>query len=155
MLVSIRVSPLTSGWTIENIRRLFVEMRRWIPRTHATCSYVKGLKSVDWNMVAFAPFSAQDCEQKWGLLMKKVTPQSRATQQLLWSFVSLGSGISLISLCHWFHKKMETYLWDSPARSNYYITLFLQICHLDVHAPNLLLHQIPTGLTGLNFMESV
>ena len=60
-----------------------MEMRRWIPRTHATCSYVKGLKRVDWNMVAFAPFSAQDCEQKWRLLMKKMRKQRSLTELIV------------------------------------------------------------------------
>ncbi|XP_062269658.1 nucleolar transcription factor 1-like [Platichthys flesus] len=65
----------TSGWTMENVQRLFVKMKSGIPRTYATCSYVKGLKHVDWNKVAFAPFSAEDCERKWRLLMKKMRKQ--------------------------------------------------------------------------------
>ncbi|XP_060951169.1 nucleolar transcription factor 1-A-like [Limanda limanda] len=73
----------TSGWTMENIHRLIVEMKRRIPRTYATCSYTKGLKHVDWNKVAFAPFSAGDCEQKWRLLMKKMRKQRSLTELIV------------------------------------------------------------------------
>ncbi|XP_035001607.1 putative upstream-binding factor 1-like protein 6 [Hippoglossus stenolepis] len=72
-----------SGWTLENIQMLFVEMKRRIPRTYATCSYAKGLKHVDWNKVAFAPFSAGDCEQKWKLLMKKMRKQRSLTELIV------------------------------------------------------------------------
>ncbi|XP_019965341.2 nucleolar transcription factor 1-like [Paralichthys olivaceus] len=71
------------GWTKKNLQKLFVQMKRSIPRTYATWSYVKGQKHVDWNKVAFPPFSAEACQRKWRQILQKMRKQRSLTELIV------------------------------------------------------------------------
>lgn len=59
-------------WTTKNIRRLLSEMKRSVPEDNRLCSYKEGIKFIQWENVAFPPFSAESCQAKWGEISQKV-----------------------------------------------------------------------------------
>ncbi|XP_017289850.1 nucleolar transcription factor 1-A-like [Kryptolebias marmoratus] len=63
---------IESGWTNENLMKLLSSMKGCIPEGEKTTNYHKGIKSVDWNKVAFPPFSPEECREKWANIMEKM-----------------------------------------------------------------------------------
>lgn len=63
---------MTIDWTTQNIQRLLSEMKRSVPEEYRTCSYIAGTKFIQWENVAFPPFSAEACQAKWGEILQKV-----------------------------------------------------------------------------------
>ncbi|XP_056901602.1 nucleolar transcription factor 1-like isoform X2 [Takifugu flavidus] len=59
-------------WTTQNIQRLLAELKRSVPEKYKTCSYIAGMKSIQWENVAFPPFSAEACQTKWGEILWKI-----------------------------------------------------------------------------------
>lgn len=63
---------MCTEWTPENLNQLFSAMKKSISNGDRNISYVKGLKNVDWATVAFPPFSASECKNKWMDIFRKV-----------------------------------------------------------------------------------
>ncbi|XP_070707614.1 nucleolar transcription factor 1-A-like [Pempheris klunzingeri] len=61
-----------SDWTKANLQRLLAALKAGIPEEDRLNAYHKGLKSVDWNKVAFPPFSPEECQKKWGEILQKM-----------------------------------------------------------------------------------
>ncbi|KAM4526985.1 nucleolar transcription factor 1-B-like [Fundulus diaphanus] len=59
----------STGWTRENLEKLLASLKDKIPENEKKHTYIRGLKAVDWDKVAFPPFSAQECQQKWNSMM--------------------------------------------------------------------------------------
>lgn len=47
-------------------------MKTNVQKQNAEYSYTRGLKAMDWTKVAFPPFSPEECEEKWGMILQKV-----------------------------------------------------------------------------------
>ncbi|XP_035467531.2 glutamic acid-rich protein [Scophthalmus maximus] len=58
-------------WTDENLQKLYAAMKSNLPEQSRTCSYFRVLKGLDWTSVAFPPFSAEECQAKWGQVLHK------------------------------------------------------------------------------------
>ncbi|KAF6735375.1 Nucleolar transcription factor 1 [Oryzias melastigma] len=56
-------------WTPENLQKLFASLKASIPETEEASIYSRGLKRVDWEKVAFPPFSADQCREMWTSFM--------------------------------------------------------------------------------------
>lgn len=63
---------VTIDWTAQNIRRLLAAMKTSVPEEYKTRSYIGGMKTIQWENVAFPPFSAGECQAKWGEILQKV-----------------------------------------------------------------------------------
>lgn len=63
---------VTIDWTAQNIQRLLAAMKTSVPEEYKTCSYIGGMKTIQWQNVAFPPFSADACQAKWGEILQKV-----------------------------------------------------------------------------------
>lgn len=63
---------VSTAWTTANLQQLFTAMKNSISDRDRDCLYYKGLKSLPWEKVAFAPFSASECEGKWMGILRKV-----------------------------------------------------------------------------------
>lgn len=61
-----------TDWSPRNVQRLLSGLKRSLSVEHRTCSYVAGMKVIQWENVAFPPFSAEACQQKWGEILQKV-----------------------------------------------------------------------------------
>lgn len=61
-----------SAWTTANLQQLFAAMKNRISDKDRDCLYYKGLKSLQWETVAFPPFSASECEEKWMGILRKM-----------------------------------------------------------------------------------
>uniref|UniRef100_A0A7N6A521 HMG box domain-containing protein n=1 Tax=Anabas testudineus TaxID=64144 RepID=A0A7N6A521_ANATE len=59
-------------WTKENLQKLFTALKSAIPKCKTESVYTKGLKRVDWNKVAFPPFSPEACQKKWTEILSKM-----------------------------------------------------------------------------------
>ncbi|XP_043958568.1 nucleolar transcription factor 1-like [Gambusia affinis] len=59
----------STEWTQENLQKLFASLKDTLPENKKTQSYIRGLKAVDWDKVAFPPFSAGECREKWNSIM--------------------------------------------------------------------------------------
>ncbi|XP_027885974.1 putative upstream-binding factor 1-like protein 6 isoform X2 [Xiphophorus couchianus] len=62
----------STGWTQENLQKLVASLKDTVPENDKTQTYGHGLKAVDWDKVAFPPFSAGECHEKWNSLMRKM-----------------------------------------------------------------------------------
>lgn len=65
---------MSTAWTTANLQQLFTAMKNCISEKDKDCAYSKGLKSLEWEKVAFLPFSASECEDKWMGILRKVLP---------------------------------------------------------------------------------
>ncbi|XP_051795390.1 nucleolar transcription factor 1-like isoform X2 [Acanthochromis polyacanthus] len=65
-------SAVSFGWTEADLQKLLVGMKDSIPENKKMNSYIIGLKSLDWNKVAFPPFSPEECKQKWTKMQEKM-----------------------------------------------------------------------------------
>lgn len=63
---------MTADWTKANLQKLLAAMKTSIPENDRMSAYNKGLKTVDWNKVAFPPFSPEECQDKWREIFQKV-----------------------------------------------------------------------------------
>lgn len=64
---------MSPKWTHENIQKLLVSLRNNVPADKMSGPYFRTVKAVDWNKVAFPPFSPSACRQKWMWIMYKVS----------------------------------------------------------------------------------
>ncbi|XP_030257138.1 nucleolar transcription factor 1-like isoform X2 [Sparus aurata] len=55
----------STGWTKENLQKLLAAMKTSYPEEYGDIAYPTGLKAVDWEKVAFPPFSPEACQNKW------------------------------------------------------------------------------------------
>ncbi|XP_039991590.1 nucleolar transcription factor 1-A-like [Xiphias gladius] len=79
----IKTEEEESGWTRENLQNLFAAMKSNIPKRYGMCAYTKGLQTVDWNKVAFPPFSPEECQEKWREILKKMRKVRSLTELLV------------------------------------------------------------------------
>ncbi|XP_044035737.1 nucleolar transcription factor 1-like isoform X2 [Siniperca chuatsi] len=61
-----------ADWTKANLQKLLSAMKNSIPENDRMSVYTKGLKTVDWNEVAFPPFSPEACQRKWREILQKM-----------------------------------------------------------------------------------
>lgn len=73
LVVLWRVVFVCTEWTSDNILRLFTALKTSIPNRDKNVSYIKGLKNVKWETVAFPPFSPSECKEKWMEILQKVS----------------------------------------------------------------------------------
>lgn len=59
-------------WAKANVQKLLAAMKTSIPESERTIAYTQGLKTLDWEKVAFPPFSPEECEQKWREILLKM-----------------------------------------------------------------------------------
>ncbi|XP_056222904.1 nucleolar transcription factor 1-like isoform X2 [Seriola aureovittata] len=88
-----------SGWTTENLQKLLAAIEINTPKRYRTCAYTKGLKTVDWNKVAFPPFSPEACQEKWGEILHKMR-KFRSITELIVEAQDFFSNPALISKLH-------------------------------------------------------
>ncbi|MEQ2275820.1 hypothetical protein XENORESO_009280 [Xenotaenia resolanae] len=62
----------TTQWTRENLEKLLASMKDSIPKKGQTQTYIRGLRALEWDKVAFPPFSPEECRVKWNSMMGKV-----------------------------------------------------------------------------------
>ncbi|XP_054913865.1 nucleolar transcription factor 1-like isoform X2 [Poeciliopsis prolifica] len=62
----------SAGWTQGNLQKLIASLKDTLPENDKTQNYIRGLKAVDWDKVAFPPFSAGECKEKWNSFMEKM-----------------------------------------------------------------------------------
>ncbi|KAM4714959.1 nucleolar transcription factor 1-like isoform 2-T2 [Anableps anableps] len=72
----------TTRWTQKNLQKLLASLKDTIPENQKTQNYIRGLKAVDWDKVAFPPFSAEECQEKWNSMMVKMR-RYRSLSELL------------------------------------------------------------------------
>ncbi|XP_034717060.1 nucleolar transcription factor 1-like [Etheostoma cragini] len=72
-----------SEWTKANLQKLLAAMKTSIPEHDLMSAYAKGLKSVDWNVVAFPPFSAEACQEKWREILQKMRKTRTLTELIV------------------------------------------------------------------------
>lgn len=86
---------MCTGWTPENLQRLFSAMKKNISNQGREKSYIKGIKNVKWETVAFPPFSPSQCKEKWMDVFRTV----RLCLHSLILLVSNGNWNPLSMLC--------------------------------------------------------
>ncbi|XP_031700053.1 upstream-binding factor 1-like protein 1 [Anarrhichthys ocellatus] len=72
-----------SEWTKENLQKLLAVMKTSIPENDRKQAYTSGLKTMDWNKVAFPPFSPEACKEKWGQILQKMVKTRTLTELLV------------------------------------------------------------------------
>nr|XP_040032176.1 nucleolar transcription factor 1-like isoform X1 [Gasterosteus aculeatus aculeatus] len=67
-------------WTQEHFLLLFARIKSSIQDPDRTLAYSQSLKNMDWKEVAFSPFSAEACQQKWTDVMHKLSKTRTLTE---------------------------------------------------------------------------
>lgn len=62
----------STEWTKENLQKLLAAMKTSYPEEYGDVAYPAGLKAVDWEKVAFPPFSPEACQNKWRKILHEV-----------------------------------------------------------------------------------
>ncbi|XP_068439480.1 upstream-binding factor 1-like protein 1 isoform X2 [Clinocottus analis] len=70
-------------WTRENIQHLLAAMKASNPVETRKHEYKKALKQMDWNVVAFPPFSPEACKEMWKLILDKLRKTRTLTELLV------------------------------------------------------------------------
>lgn len=60
------------AWTPENLLKLLNAMKTNISDGDRMRAFLHGVKKLDWDKVAFPPFSPKDCQEKWRVVAHKV-----------------------------------------------------------------------------------
>ncbi|TNN65311.1 Nucleolar transcription factor 1-B [Liparis tanakae] len=63
----------TEAWTQVNLQQLLATMKSTLPGHVRNLSYITAQKTVDWNKVAFPPFSPEACQEKWKQILRKLS----------------------------------------------------------------------------------
>ncbi|XP_038154780.1 nucleolar transcription factor 1-like [Cyprinodon tularosa] len=63
---------LTPEWTQKNLKQLIASLKEHLPTGRRPETYIREMKAVDWHKVAFSPFSAEECQEKWNSIMVKM-----------------------------------------------------------------------------------
>uniref|UniRef100_A0A3B5ABQ7 Putative upstream-binding factor 1-like protein 3/5 n=1 Tax=Stegastes partitus TaxID=144197 RepID=A0A3B5ABQ7_9TELE len=71
------------GWTRADLQKLLGAMKASIPENEKMDCYTNGLKRLDWNKVAFPPFSPEACKQKWTNMLKKMSKVRTLTELIV------------------------------------------------------------------------
>ncbi|KAL6095033.1 uncharacterized protein ACO6RY_16312 [Pungitius sinensis] len=69
-----------SEWTEANLLKLLASIKSSILVPDRMRTYLQGLKTMDWNKVAFPPFSAEACKQKWSDILQKLSKTRTLTE---------------------------------------------------------------------------
>uniref|UniRef100_A0A1A8UDU7 HMG box domain-containing protein n=1 Tax=Nothobranchius furzeri TaxID=105023 RepID=A0A1A8UDU7_NOTFU len=67
-------------WTNENLAKLLASLKACIPDEERLIDYQLGLKTVNWDKVAFSTFSPEECKQKWAQVIKKMRKRRSITE---------------------------------------------------------------------------
>lgn len=70
-------------WTEEDIKKLFITMKKSIANRARDKIWSVGLKALDWEIVAFRPFTAEECRAKWDEIMKKLRKIKTLTELIV------------------------------------------------------------------------
>ncbi|XP_019738865.1 upstream-binding factor 1-like protein 1 isoform X1 [Hippocampus comes] len=63
---------MDTAWTTENLLKLLNAMKTNISDGDRMRAFLHGVKKLDWEKVAFPPFSPKDCQQKWRVVSHKM-----------------------------------------------------------------------------------
>ncbi|KAM4524891.1 nucleolar transcription factor 1-like [Odontesthes bonariensis] len=66
------METVESGWNKGNLLKLLAALKASVPGRESGSIYRQGLKAIDWNEVAFSPFSPEECQEKWTSIMQKM-----------------------------------------------------------------------------------
>ncbi|CAK6971015.1 nucleolar transcription factor 1-like [Scomber scombrus] len=61
-----------SEWTKANLQRLLATIKTNISGNDRMRVFYQGIKSIDWDEVAFPPFSPEACQKKWDEMSRKM-----------------------------------------------------------------------------------
>ncbi|XP_044193127.1 nucleolar transcription factor 1-like isoform X3 [Thunnus albacares] len=61
-----------SGWTKANLQKLLAAMKTNLSQNDRMRTFYQGMKSLDWDKVAFPPFSPEACQEKWKDMLRKM-----------------------------------------------------------------------------------
>lgn len=76
----------TSGsvkWTIDDIRALLESMKKCIEKRERNKIWSVGLKTLDWETVAFKDFTPEECRAKWDQVMEKLRKIKTLTELIV------------------------------------------------------------------------
>lgn len=73
----------TAEWTNDNIQTLLNVMKSNIPSRESEKTWSAGLKTIDWEDVAFEPFSSEECRAKWQEIMQKLRKVKSLTELIV------------------------------------------------------------------------
>lgn len=79
-----------SGWCKKNLQKLLAAMKANVLDEKKDLSYTHGERTLDWEKVAFPPFSPEECKQKW----KEVIQKMRKVRSLMELIVEAESVLS-------------------------------------------------------------
>ncbi|XP_041672399.1 nucleolar transcription factor 1-like [Cheilinus undulatus] len=77
-------------WTKKDLMNLCASLKDSIPKNKTHRVYQLGMKDVDWEKVAFPPYSAEECKKKW----TEICQQIRKTRTLTEIIVEAEDAIS-------------------------------------------------------------
>lgn len=63
---------MTIEWTKADLQKLLATIKTNITDKDRMKVFYQGVKSVDWDKVAFPPFSPEACQEKWDETCRKV-----------------------------------------------------------------------------------
>ncbi|XP_054623765.1 nucleolar transcription factor 1-like isoform X2 [Dunckerocampus dactyliophorus] len=63
---------MNTAWTKENLQKLLAAMKTNISEHDRMSAFYEVVKTLDWEKVAFPPFSPRDCQEKWKIVSQKM-----------------------------------------------------------------------------------
>ncbi|XP_026018821.1 nucleolar transcription factor 1-like [Astatotilapia calliptera] len=72
-----------SGWCKKNLQKLLAAMKANILDDKKELSYTHGERTLDWEKVAFPPFSPEECKQKWKEVIQKMRKVRNLTELIV------------------------------------------------------------------------
>lgn len=73
----------SAKWTEEDVKKLLKTMKQSIANRARDKIWNVGLKAFDWEIVAFEPFTAEECSAKWGEIMQKLRKIKTLTELIV------------------------------------------------------------------------
>ncbi|KAK7919612.1 hypothetical protein WMY93_010896 [Mugilogobius chulae] len=70
-------------WSTDNVRTLLDAMKKSVSSRERDKIWSVGLKSLDWNKVAFAAFTPEECNAKWQEIMQKLRKIKSITELIV------------------------------------------------------------------------
>lgn len=72
-----------SGWCKKNLQKLLAAMKANVLDEKKDLSYTHGERTLDWEKVAFPPFSPEECKQKWKEVIQKMRKVRSLTELIV------------------------------------------------------------------------
>lgn len=88
-------------------------MKTNIQKQDTECPYTRGLKAIDWTKVAFPPFSSEECQEKWGMILQKVGHSVTLLCVVKKNFINSDVSLRILIMCSytifWIHRYEEDF----------------------------------------------